>query len=149
MAETSPIVTLLAQRSDEELEAMRAKAEELLTSTQAELDWIERAQAAKKPQRRTRRGAKRGDTKKRVLDFITSASQPISPSQVRDGLNATGEPIGSSSIYNTFKRLNDSGEIERVEEGLYRIAAQNGHRAEEIEETESLSVATAPHVGQT
>lgn len=148
MAETSPIVTLLAQRSDEELESMRTKAQDLLSQTQAELDLIERALASKKP-KRARRVTRKGDTKKRVLAFIANSAEPIGPADVRDGLNATGEPIGSSAIYNTFKRLHDAGEIERVGDGLYRIAARNGHRVQEIEETERPSIATALHEGQT
>ena len=149
MAETSPIVTLLSQRSSEELDAMRNKAEESLAATQAELTWIEKALATKKPKRRPRRPSRPGDTKKRVLKYIANSVEPVSPAQVRDGLNATGAEVGKSTIYNTVRRLLDDGEIVKVDEGLYRIAARNGHRAEEIEETERPLLVTAPHEGHT
>lgn len=149
MAETSPIVTLLAQRSEEELEVMREKAQETLATTQAELTWIERALATKKPKRRPRRTSKRGDTRKRVLEFIESSAEPVGPAQVRDGLNATGADIGDSAIYNMFRRLTALGELERVDEGRYRVAARNGHRADEIGGGESLLTASSPHEGQT
>lgn len=126
---------------------MQAKAREALDTLQAELVWIDRALASKKPKRRARRTSKRGDTKKRVLDFIAASAEPVGPAQVRDGLNATGEEVGDSAIYNTFKRLREAGEIVRVDDGLYRIAARNGDRAEEIGGTEHLSSATAPHEG--
>jgi hypothetical protein len=148
MPENSPIVTLLAQRSDEELESMRATAQELLDQTQAELDLIERAQASKQP-KRARRTSRRGDTKKRVLDFIAGSAEPVGPAQVRDGLNATGPHVGDSAIYNMFRRLTESGELVRVEDGRYQVAARNGHRAEEIGETERQFSATALHEGQT
>lgn len=148
MAETSPIVTLLSQRSSEELDAMRSKAEESLSATKAELTWIEKALATKKPKRRPRRPSKPGDTKKRVLKYIANSVEPVSPAQVRDGLNATGVEVGKSTIYNTFRRLLDDGEIVKVDEGLYRIAARNGNRADEIEEPTRLSSGAAPHEGQ-
>lgn len=150
VAETSPIVALLSQRSSEELDAMRIKAEESLAATKAELTWIERALATKKPKRRPRRPSKPGDTKKRVLKYIANSAEPVGPAQVRDGLNATGGEVGKSTIYNTFRRLLDDGEIVKVDEGLYRIAARNGHRANGIEEGDArLSLATPPHEGHT
>ncbi len=148
MAETSPIVTLLSQRSSEELDAMRAKAEESLSAVKAELTWIEKALATKKPKRIPRRPSKPGDTKKRVLKYIKNSVEPVSPAQVRDGINATGGEVGKSTIYNTFRRLLDDGEIVKVEDGLYRIAARNGHRADEIGDGESLLTTTRPHEGQ-
>lgn len=149
MAINSPIATLLAQRSVDELENMRAKASETMEAAKAELAWIDEALSRKKPKQK-RRMTRKGDTKKRVLDFIASAPEPIGPAEVRDGLNATGEPIGSSAVYNTFKRLHDAGEIERVDNGLYRIAARNGRRANEIGGPEPLSMASATlHEGQT
>jgi hypothetical protein len=149
MAETSPIVTLLSQRSSEELDAMRSKAEESLSAVKAELTWIEKALATKKPKRTPRRPSKPGDTKKRVLKYIKNSVEPVSPAQVRDGINATGGEVGKSTIYNTFRRLLDDGEIVKVDEGLYKIAARNGHRAEEIGGSGSLLTATSPHEGQT
>ncbi len=125
---------------------MRERAEQTVHSAEAELLWITRALASKKP-KRVRRTAQRGNTKKRVLDFIAASAEPVGPSQVRDGLNATGTTVGDSAIYNTFKRLHDAGEIERVENGLYRLPARNGDRADEIEDTERLSIATGPHEG--
>lgn len=150
VAETSPIVTLLSQRSSEELDAMRTKAEESLSAVKAELTWIEKALATKKPKRTPRRPSKPGDTKKRVLKYIKNSVEPVSPAQVRDGINATGGEVGKSTIYNTFRRLLDDGEIVKVDEGLYRIAARNGNRAEEIGENDArLSLATPPHEGHT
>jgi hypothetical protein len=147
MAIESPITALLAQRSAEELEAMRDKASEVKEAAKAELSWIEDA-LARKTQKHQRRAARKGDTKKRVIDYITAAAEPVGPAEVRDALNAAGAEIGGSTIYNTFKRLADAGEIVRVDDGLYTLAARNGHRAEEIEETERLSSATAPHEGR-
>lgn len=128
---------------------MREKAQTLLDATSAELQWIEKALATKKPKRARRRVTKRGDTKKRVLDYMASAAEPVGPAQVRDGLNATGAHVGDSAIYNVFRRLTESGEIVRVDEGRYKLAARNGHRANEIGDTERLSIATGPHEGQT
>jgi hypothetical protein len=150
MTTSSPIATLLKQRPIDELEAMRTKAETAMETAKAELQWIEDALAEKRPKQK-RRVTRKGDTKKRVLAFISEAPEPVGPADVRDALNATGEPIGSSAVYNTFKRLHDAGEIERVDSGLYRIAAQsqNGHRANEIGGPEPLSMASTPHEGQT
>jgi Fe2+ or Zn2+ uptake regulation protein len=147
MATDSPITALLAQRSEEELESMRSKASEVMEAAKAELMWIEEA-IARKTQRQHRRTSRKGDTKKRILDFIASSPEPVGPAEVRDALGATGPTIGSSTVYNTFKRLHDAGEIVRVEEGLYKVAARNGHRAEEIEAPTRLSSGTAPHEGQ-
>jgi len=149
MAIESPITALLAQRSVEELEAMRDKASEVMEAAKAELSWIEDA-LARKTQKHQRRAARKGDTKKRVLDYIAAATEPVGPAEVRDALNAAGAEIGGSTIYNTFKRLADAGEIVRVDDGLYTLAARNGHRAEEIGESDArLSIATPSHEGQT
>jgi hypothetical protein len=107
---------------------------------------IEEALAEKKPKQK-RRMTRKGDTKKRVLTFIAESPEPVGPAEVRDALNATGDPVGSSAIYNTFRRLQEAGEVVRVDEGLYELPARNGDRAKEIEETESLSMTTAPHEG--
>src|ERR1700750_1702276 len=125
VAETSLIVNVLSQRSSEELEAMRNKAEDSLSAIRSELTLIEKALATQKPQRRPRQPTNPGDTKKRVLRYIANSAEPVSPAQVRDGLSATGGEVGKSTIYNTFRRLLDDGEIVKVEEGLYRIAARN------------------------
>ena len=128
---------------------MRDKASEVMEGAKAELSWIEDA-LARKTQKHQRRASRKGDTKKRVLDYIAAASEPVGPAEVRDGLNAAGAEIVGSTIYNTFKRLTDAGEIVRVEDGLYVLAARNGHRADEIEENGArLSLATPPHEGQT
>ncbi len=144
----SPIAAILAQRSKEELEEMREKAQEVMDSAKAELRYIEDAlgRKARKPQRRV---SKKGDTKKRVLDYIAGSAEPVGPAEVRDALNATGAKIGKSTIYNTFRRLVESKEIVRIDEGLYEIAARNGHRAEEIGNGESLLTTTHSHEGQT
>ncbi|HVY97164.1 MAG TPA: hypothetical protein VHA54_09420 [Solirubrobacterales bacterium] len=85
-----------------------------------------------------------------MLDYIAAAAEPVGPAEVRDALNAAGAEIGGSTIYNTFKRLTDSGEIVRVDEGLYTLAARNGHRAEEIGEDDArLSIVTPPQEGHT
>jgi DNA invertase Pin-like site-specific DNA recombinase len=143
----SPIAAVLAQRSTEDLEEMRERAQEVMDSAKGELRYIDDAlgRKAKKPQRRV---TKKGDTKKRVLDYIAGSAEPVGPAEVRDALNATGAKIGKSTIYNTFRRLVESKEIIRIDEGLYEIAARNGHRAEEIEEPTRLSSGAAPHEGQ-
>jgi len=149
MSNSSPIAVLLKQRSVDELEAMRAKAAEAMQGAKAELQMIEDALAEKRPKQKRQR-TRRGDTKKRILGFLADAAEPVGPAEVRDALAATGEPVGSSAVYNTFKRLHDAGEIERVDEGLYKLAARNGHRAKEIGGPEPLSMASAtPHEGQT
>lgn len=126
---------------------MRDKASEVMEASKAELSWIEDA-LARKTQKHQRRAARKGDTKKRVLDYLAAAAEPVGPAEVRDALNAAGADIGGSTIYNTFKRLVDAGEIVRVDEGLYKLAARNGHRADEIEEPTRLSSGAAPHEGQ-
>lgn len=128
---------------------MRDKASEVMEAAKAELSWIEDA-LARKTQKQQRRASRKGDTKKRVLDYIGDAAEPVGPAEVRDALNAAGAEIGGSTIYNTFKRLVDAGEIVRVDEGLYTLAARNGDRADEIEENGArLSLATPPHEGHT
>jgi hypothetical protein len=144
----SPIAAILAQRPTEELEEMRTKAQSVMDSAKAELGWIEDALGRKAKKQQRRGVAKKGDTKKRVLDYIAGSAEPVGPAEVRDALNATGAKIGKSTIYNTFRRLVESEEILRIGDGLYEIAAQNGHRAEEIEEPTRLSSGTAPHEGQ-
>jgi hypothetical protein len=145
----SPITALLAQRSVEELEAMRDKASEVMEASKAELSWIEDA-LARKTQKHQRRTARKGDTKKRVLDYLAAAAEPVGPAEVRDALNAAGADIGGSTIYNTFKRLVDAGEIVRVDEGLYSLPARNGHRADEIGNGGgSLLATTHSHEGHT
>lgn len=127
---------------------MRGKTQEVLDSAKAEMGWIEDA-LGRKAKKQQRRGiAKKGDTKKRVLDYIAGSAEPVGPAEVRDALNATGAKIGKSTIYNTFRRLVESGEIIRIDEGLYKIAARNGHRAEEIGNGESLLTTTLSHEGQ-
>ncbi|HEU4392552.1 MAG TPA: hypothetical protein VFR04_02820 [Solirubrobacterales bacterium] len=149
MAIDSPITALLAQRSAEELEAMRDKASEVMETAKAELAWIEDA-LARKTQKHQRRAARKGDTKKRVLDYLAAATEPVGPAEVRDALNAAGAEIGGSTIYNTFKRLVDAGEIVRVDEGLYTLAPRNGHRDDEIENGGgSLLTTTHSHEGHT
>ena len=128
---------------------MRDKASEVMEAAKAELSWIEDA-LARKTQKQQRRASRKGDTKKRVLDYISAAAEPVGPAEVRDALNAAGADIGGSTIYNTFRRLLDDGEIVKVDEGLYTLAARNGNRADEIEEDGArLSIATPPHEGHT
>jgi uncharacterized protein YigA (DUF484 family) len=129
MADTSPIRSLLAQRSTDELDAMRDQTQRRLDQTQAELDLIEEVLADKKPKRAPR--ASRGDTKRRILNFIANSSEPVGPAQVRDELNETGPEIGSSAIYNMIRRLHLAGDLEKVGDGLYQLAARNGDRAEQ------------------
>ncbi|HEX7279383.1 MAG TPA: hypothetical protein VF255_07145 [Solirubrobacterales bacterium] len=149
MAIESPITALLAQRSTEELEEMRDKASEVMEAAKAELSWIEDA-LARKTQKQQRRASRKGDTKKRVLDYIAAAAEPVGPAEVRHALNAAGADIGGSTIYNTFRRLLDDGEIAKVDEGLYTLAARNGDRADEIENGGGSQLTTThSHEGQT
>jgi hypothetical protein len=119
----SPIVSLLAKLPDEELVALRDQARDDLAQLQVELGQIEAAIERRTP-RPTGRSGKRGDTRRRVLEAIGNSDRPLTPSDVGDVLSVEENPPSAGSIHNMMGRLVKEGELERVGNGLYRLATR-------------------------
>jgi hypothetical protein len=151
----SLIVTLLAERPTEELEALRQKAHAERARVEVELQQFEEALAlkARRGPRQTRTtAAKPGGTRKRVLDAVASSPDPISPAQVIAKLREAGSSPSGGAIHNMLARLIEAGDVAKVADGQYTLASRNGtsNDAEGPSRngtTEPLSTVTGPQEG--
>jgi hypothetical protein len=155
----SLIVTLLAERPTEELEALRDKARAERARVDVELQQFEEALALKarrspRPTSRTPgRSARPGATQKRIIDAVASFERAVSPAEIIAEMESHGATPSKGSIHNTIGRLVKNGVLTRLGEGQYQLASRNGSSAEsrpgptENEATEPLSTATGPQEG--
>lgn len=126
----SLIVSLLAERPIEELEALRDKARSEQARVDVEFQQFEEALALK--MRRTPRPAQRGTparpgrTQKRILDAVARSDHPISPAEIIAEMESHGTTPSKGSIHNTIGRLVKNGLLVRLGEGQYQLASQNG-----------------------
>lgn len=157
---SSLVVTLLAERPEDELRDLRKKAQMELARVQVEVEQIDEALARKRRgsgarQGRRPRGTRSGNTVKLVENVFRSQPETeMSPSEVMGRLEDLGTPPSSTSaVYNAVRRLQERGTIMKVDDGLYRLASRNGPPREgrvgpdEIQTTESLSPATESDEG--
>jgi hypothetical protein len=141
---TSPIVSLLAARPNEELDGLRArtqaeitKLDEQRTRLQLELAQIEEAIARQGRQRgprgrprrvpaETARKSSTGPTaRQRVVSLLRETDVALSPSEIYSRLTDRGYAGSSSAIHNSLMKLARDGTVKR-DEGMYEIASQNG-----------------------
>jgi hypothetical protein len=153
------VVSLLAERPEHELQAIREKARAEVERLQVEIDQIDQAlakqqQAARRTPRRGRRSSASGGTRERVLGAVAAADgDTISPAEIIAALRSEGSTVTSGAIRNMIRRLMDEGEIVRIREGAYKTTSQNGSAEEpnlgptENEGGEPLSPATHPQEG--
>jgi len=131
------VVSLLAQRPEDELREIREKAREEVARLQVEIQQIEQA-LAKKAQsaaRRTPRSARRasasGGTRELVLTAVANATDDtISPAQIVAAVHEAGSTVKSGAIRNMIRRLMDDGEVVRIREGAYKLPSRNGSSGE-------------------
>jgi hypothetical protein len=156
----SLIVTLLAERPTEELEALREKAYSERARVNVELQQFDEAlafKARRSPPRSTSRSnarpARPGATQKRILAAVTKVDGPVSPAQIIAEMQSHGATPSAGSIHNTIGRLVKNGLLTKLGAGQYQLASRNGSSAEsnagptENETTEPLLTATGPQEG--
>jgi hypothetical protein len=127
----SLIVSLLAERPTEELEALRDKARLEQARVEVELQQFQEALALKmrrapRPAQRDGRPARPGATQKRILDAVTGSDRPVSPAEIIAEMESHGTTPSKGSIHNTIGRLVKNGLLVRLGEGQYQLASRNG-----------------------
>lgn len=117
------IISVLAQLPREELEKLRTRAETDYRRIGVELEQLDAALAQQA--RRDGRGLGRGpggETRQLVLKAVASFSEPSTPAQVVDAVKASGALVSKGAVRNMVQRLTKEGDLERVADGLYRLA---------------------------
>jgi hypothetical protein len=133
---TQYVVSLLAERPEDELRAIHEKARAEVARLQVEIDQIEQAlakqaqQQARRSPRPSRRKTASGGTRERVLEAVRGADDTISAAQIIAALRESGSSVTSGAIRNMVRRLVDDGEIVRIREGAYKLTSRNGSDAE-------------------
>ena len=154
MTATSMIISLLAERPEDELRKLQREIQQELARLEVEAQQVEQALARKtrrSPSRSTRRAPKAGGTRKRLLDAVAAHDGPISPSEIIDALRQQGVTVSAGSIHNMIGRLTRGGELTRVAEGQYTLASQDNSEPEASVEPSSngeappLSLAEPSH----
>jgi hypothetical protein len=143
---TSLAVQSLAKLSPAELESTREKARTDLARLTVEVEQIDAAlalQARASRPHRSRSGRKQGNTRKRVLDIVGSSAEPMSPAQIKQIMTEQGKALSGGGLYTLIRRLVDEGEVTKVANGQYTIAAPNGTDPGPSENGASARLSTA------
>lgn len=127
------VAALLAERPAHELLESRAKAQAELARLTVEVEQIDQAlakqaqQQARRPGTRGRRKGASGGTRERVIQVVRAApGDTISPAQIIAAMRADGSSVSSGAIRNMIRRLVEEGDIDKVREGVYKLASRNG-----------------------
>lgn len=154
---TSPIVSLLSGRPQDELEALKKKMQterqklaDEAARLEVELQQVEDALARQARRQSSSKAASAGSTPvwQLVLDFLRQHQGPATPADVNAALRAQGYKGSDSAIYNSFKRLVDMHEILRMGDGIYEAPtpqpSDNGAVKEQPAEATNLGPGGQP-----
>lgn len=124
------VVSLLADRPENELRKMLARAQADVARLQGELARVQveveqLEQALAKQSRRESAPSRSGETREQVLEAFRASPGIARPAGIIDTLHAAGVTVSAGAIRNMIRRLVDEGIVEQLGGGQYRLASRN------------------------